>query len=146
MQTSMSLSATLLKFRAVGQKQANNSKNMRQKYETNVRVNKVGLTARPTTIHFSTIWYVSRYSCHDTIHNTWHKNKTCRGLRNKPSWRHAGVSLHSYWLPNTGLSLRAITHNSWAQWMLQALQLSCTFSSFANYYVCTITSYDWLKT
>ena len=28
-----------------------------------------GVQARPATIHFSTIRYVSRYSCHDTIHD-----------------------------------------------------------------------------
>ena len=28
------------------------------------------LLNRPATIRFSTIWYVSRYSCHDTIHDT----------------------------------------------------------------------------
>ena len=31
---------------------------------------KKGGVCRPATIHFSTIWYVSRYSCHDTIHDT----------------------------------------------------------------------------
>ena len=144
MQTSMSLSATLLKFRAVGQKQANNSKNMRQMYES-TRLNwLLGLQ------RYIFPWYdmypdtvvMIRY----TIRDIKTKQGSCRGLRNKPSWKHAGVSLHSYWLPYTGLSLRAITHNSWAQWMLQALQFSCTFSLLANYYVCTITSYDWLKT
>ena len=27
-------------------------------------------TCRPATIHFSTIQYESRYSCHDTMHDT----------------------------------------------------------------------------
>ena len=57
------------------------------------------LLSRPATIHFSTIRYASRYSCHDTLHN----NKTRRVLprvllvgsevctADKPSWKHACV-------------------------------------------------------
>ena len=30
----------------------------------------ISVRTRPATIHFSTIWYVSRYRCHDTIHDT----------------------------------------------------------------------------
>ena len=56
---------------------------------------------RPATIHFSTIRYVSQYSCHDTIHNTIRYITTKRLVScswasevctaDKPSWKHACV-------------------------------------------------------
>ena len=68
-------------------------------------------------------------------------------------WFSDGLKLSrggSEWM--TGLSLRAVTHNTchgWAHWMLRVLQFTivyCTLSLLANCYGCTYTGYGWLKT
>ena len=68
-------------------------------------------------------------------------------------WFSDGLKLSrggSEWM--TGLSLRAVTHNTchgWAHWMLRVLQVTivhCTLSLLANCYRCTYTGYGWLKT
>ena len=55
------------------------------------------LVRRPATIHFSTIRYVSRYSCHNTIHDTIRYITTKHRVlllgsevctADKPSWKH----------------------------------------------------------
>ena len=65
---------------------------------------------RPATIHFSTIRYVSQYSCHDMIHDTIHNNKTRRVLPCvllvgsevcTADWKHACVCCVRYLEYNT---------------------------------------------
>ena len=60
-------------------------------------------TIRPATIHFPTIRYISRYSCHYTIHDTYSSN--CNITCHSDIFEHlcvvqlvgSGVSTRSYW-------------------------------------------------